>query len=144
MYPLFESPKLDRELRSMIRENFREFCTVGINTEMNHNNPIDHPAHQPQQYHITDDSRLQPQPPILTSTPQPQQPIGETLLQPLPPFFRSGSSDTELDNDVKFSDDDEPTEPAVKSEETDDDDDLPLSKVNIHRVFNHSLVTIFS
>lgn len=27
LFPLFESPRLDAELRQMIRENFREFCT---------------------------------------------------------------------------------------------------------------------
>lgn len=27
LLPLFESPKLDGELRQMIRENFREFCS---------------------------------------------------------------------------------------------------------------------
>lgn len=26
LYPLFDSPKLDRELRSKIRETFKEFC----------------------------------------------------------------------------------------------------------------------
>lgn len=26
LYPLFDSPKLDRELRAKIRETFREFC----------------------------------------------------------------------------------------------------------------------
>lgn len=116
----------------MVRENFREFCTVGINSELNHNIPIDHPSRQIQQYHIIDDCRLQP-PQMATTIPQPAQPIGETP----PPFSRSGSSDTELDIDVKFSDDDEPTEPAVKCEETDDDDDLPLSKVCIVICLNY-------
>lgn len=31
MHPLFESPKLDRELRNLIRENFREFVTPVAN-----------------------------------------------------------------------------------------------------------------
>jgi hypothetical protein len=26
LYPLFDSPKLDRELRTKIRETFKEFC----------------------------------------------------------------------------------------------------------------------
>lgn len=32
LYPLFDSPKLDRELRSKIRETFKEFC-LPPNTE---------------------------------------------------------------------------------------------------------------
>lgn len=120
---LFESPKLDRELRAMIRDNFREFCPVGIggNTELNHNIPMDHPLHQIQHYQIIDDCRLQP-PQTVTTVQQ----ISETPT----PFMRSESSEADLENDVKFSDDEEPAEPAVKCEETDDDDDLPLSKVD--------------
>lgn len=44
-------------------------------------------------------------------------------------FVRSESTDaSETDLDAKFSDDEENTV-AIKNDETDDDDDLPLSKV---------------
>ena len=32
LYPLFDSPKLDRELRTKIRETFKEFC-LSSNTD---------------------------------------------------------------------------------------------------------------
>lgn len=72
LYPLFESPKLDRELKSLIRDNFREFCGGGGGGGSPHlMNDINHHFHMDvmpsaaavitnNQYH-NDDSRLQQQ-----------------------------------------------------------------------------------
>lgn len=111
MAPLFESPKLDRELRAMIRDNFQEFCCIS--------NPSE--THNQQQnitntYHNTDDNRL----------------ISQRIF--VDSDFRSDNvnevTDTETDGEAKFSDDDDDRENCIKNDETDDDDDLPLSKVS--------------
>lgn len=109
--PLFESPKLDRELRTMIRDNFQEFCNIS--------NPSDTPNQQPNitnAYHNIDDNRLISQRTFVDND------------------FRadhvSEVTDTDNDGEAKFSDDDDDRENCIKNDETDDDDDLPLSKVS--------------
>lgn len=122
MHPLFESPKLDRELKTLIRENFREFCTGAPHLGEMNSLPMD--VHH--QYHIADESRLQAQPPHQMTD---IAGVGGTYSTKTPPFGRSESTDaSETDLEAKFSDDEETTV-AIKNEETDDDDDLPLSKV---------------
>ena len=127
MHPLFESPKLDRDLKSLIRENFREFCTSNLN-EIN-NPPMDIVLSH--QYHGPDDARFLNQ----------HTDIGNAIdsMDPSKNFMQIKSetaavtvADSEMETDAKFSDDDEAvTQQPVKNEETDDDDDLPLSKVRL-------------
>lgn len=107
----------------MIRENFREFCTTGMTQPptggLGEMNNIQMETNH--QYHIVDDSRLQQQ----MHAQQPTPIIAEATIKQ---FGRSESSELEQESDAKFSDDEEP-EVGIKNEETDDDDDLPLSKV---------------
>lgn len=122
LHPLFESPKLDRELKTLIRENFREFFTGAPHSSEMNSSPMD--IHH--QYHIADESRLQAQPPHQMAE---IAFVGSTDSAKTTAFGRSESSDaSETDLDAKFSDDEESTV-AIKNDETDDDDDLPLSKV---------------
>lgn len=109
--PLFESPKLDRELKAMIRENFHDFCSI--------TNPSDTQNQQQNitnTYHNTDDNRL----------------VSQRIF--VDNDFRADNinevTDTDNDGEAKFSDDDDERENCIKNEETDDDDDLPLSKVS--------------
>lgn len=111
MAPLFESPKLDRELRSMIRENFLEFFSISNPSDI-HNQP----QNITNAYHNIDDNRL----------------ISQRIFAEND--FRADSvnevTDTDIDGEAKFSDDDEERDNCIKNDETDDDDDLPLSKVS--------------
>jgi hypothetical protein len=50
LYPLFESPKLDRDLKQMIRENFREYCSPPSN-DLNSYNAIAVADEKNSQYH---------------------------------------------------------------------------------------------
>lgn len=103
----------------MIRENFHEFCSI--------TNPSD--THNQQQnitntYHNVDDSRLQNSQRIFVDNDFRADNVNEV-------------TDTDNDGEAKFSDDDE-GDICIKNDETDDDDDLPLSKVCqtlIHHLF---------
>lgn len=105
LQPLFESPKLDRELKTLVRDTFREFCSGP---------PSEFPPDIPNQF---EDGR-----PAINN-------FGNEN-DTRPPFNRADSSS---DNEVegKFSDDEDEKEGANKQDETDDDDDLPLSKVRL-------------
>lgn len=110
LLPLFESPKLDRELKTLVRDNFREFCSGPQPNEVPPEIPI-----------------------LLNSIEDGRPPINNFSMEnndARPPLTRTDSSS---DNEVegKFSDDEDDKESAVKQEETDDDDDLPLSKVRL-------------
>ncbi|EAA07507.6 AGAP002539-PA [Anopheles gambiae str. PEST] len=126
LVPLFESPKLDRELKGMLRETFREFC-VPPNSMYMHPGP--------------------PQPgmetPMMMHYPGPGG--GEQVEQHPPhlmhPAAKAASTAASAD-DPKFSDDedDATTKPATtttttttttKTEDVSDDDDLPLAKVRL-------------
>lgn len=113
LHPLFESSKLDRELKQLIRENFREFCSGPPPP----NDFPSYPLEVPAQYQIGDDVR---------------QLMGHNSFGDIDKTTQiksDGNSDTEPE--AKFSDEDDEKEVAVKNEETDDDDDLPLSKVRL-------------
>lgn len=111
MQPLFESPKLDRELKTLVRDNFREFCSGPQPNEFS-------PTEIPNQFNCIEDGR----PPINN--------FSNENNDSRPPLNRAdSSSDNEAEG--KFSDDEEEKESAVKQDETDDDDDLPLSKVRL-------------
>lgn len=108
---MFESPKLDRELKTLVRDNFREFCSGPQPNEL----PID----IPNLVIGADDGR-----PQINS-------FGNDNENSRPVLKRTDSSS---DNEVegKFSDDEDDKESAIKQQdETDDDDDLPLSKVRL-------------
>lgn len=113
MYPLFESPKLDRELRAHIRENFREFCSGPQPNEFTL-----HSTEFSNQYQIGDDVR---------------QLMGHNNFgsEDVKPTLMRSDSNSDTEPEAKFSDEDDDKEISVKNEETDDDDDLPLSKVRL-------------
>lgn len=115
LYPLFESPKLDRDLKNLIRESFREFCSGPPPNETNC-----YPPEMPNQYHCGDENRMQMMPHHNNLG------IDGDKLN----LNRSDSLNDDNEPEAKFSDDDDDKEVNVKNEETDDDDDLPLSKVS--------------
>lgn len=110
LHPLFESPKLDRELKSLVRETFREFCSGPQTNEI--------PTEIPNQYNSADDGR-----PTMINNFGIENNTRTTLNRV------DSSSDNEVEG--KFSDDEEDKETAIKQDETDDDDDLPLSEVRL-------------
>lgn len=134
LYPLFESPKLDRELKQMIRENFREFCSGpnpnDANSQMASDDRtnlyiIDERIGGPGMHNnfnsddkvfnrtVSDQLRSHNPQAVTNATTAGNEQDGETG-----------------ENEVEFSDDEEET--PVKTEDlTDDDDDLPLSKVSL-------------
>lgn len=186
LQPLFESPKLDRELRSSIRESFREFCSpvAGDITDHHpfqmeesrlHGHQLQH--HNQQQQQLQPQQHAQATPVLIASSHQPQQQPHSALpgsALPVSPVLGgrqtsviTSESDVARRVDpyanVKFSDDDasidagngvnenddegssveddksrlakvlaegNKTKKSIKCEETDDDDDLPLSKVS--------------
>lgn len=107
---LFESQKLDRDLRAMIRENFREFIPTATTPTFVIDNhfPIE----------SADGSRSASKNSIESGGGIKSEEISEKSEDP------------------KFSDDESPDEKKLKIEETsedddEDDDDLPLSKVRL-------------
>lgn len=110
--PLFESPKLDRDLKTMIRENFREFVAPVTPVFMMEQNQKLFPA---------EDGRM------------PAQKVNNNV------DLTKSDEQPEKSEDPKFSDESEDSEDGIKklkiepsSEEDDeDDDDLPLSKVRL-------------
>ncbi|XP_059617022.1 integrator complex subunit 3 homolog [Phlebotomus argentipes] len=133
LYPLFESPKLDRELKQMIRENFREFCSGP--------NPVD--ANQMASDDRTNlyimDERLgapgvhnnfNSDDKVFNRQPGELRPHPQTVTNATTTANEQNDGDAG-ENEVEFSDDDEDAA-GVKTEDlTDDDDDLPLSKVRL-------------
>uniref|UniRef100_A0A6P4EMV3 SOSS complex subunit A homolog n=1 Tax=Drosophila rhopaloa TaxID=1041015 RepID=A0A6P4EMV3_DRORH len=128
--PLFESPKLDRELRNLIRDNFREFLSPGT-TVGQPMYPLVHPI----------------QAPILKKEADQRMLHGENVDQLGTGLSNYCGIDTSLvDDEKKLSL--MPTDKEIESvfnadnagnfeklnkieENTDDDDDLPLSKVRL-------------
>lgn len=110
LHPLFESPKLDRELKSLVRETFREFCSGPQPNEIS--------TEIPNQYNSADDGR-----PTIINNFGIENNTRTTLNRV------DSSSDNEVEG--KFSDDEDDKETAIKQDETDDDDDLPLSEVRL-------------
>lgn len=126
LQPLFDSPKLDKDLKSLIRESFRDFFTMNsINNVPDHlqDVPLDERSTLKDTWH----ERIFGHSDHVTS-----HFVGNSSLQKHDSFGSDGSVD------AKFSDDEdetsvEPTtvvKPEGKSLEDDtDDDDIPLSKV---------------
>uniref|UniRef100_A0A336LPS8 SOSS complex subunit A homolog n=1 Tax=Culicoides sonorensis TaxID=179676 RepID=A0A336LPS8_CULSO len=120
LQPLFESQKLDKDLKSLIRETFRDFFILYPNVpEHLQDVPIDGAPKE------TWNDRLFGHSNHVTSH---FVAGGGMSLQKHDSFGSDGSVD------AKFSDDEDetPVEPPVKSLEDDtDDDDIPLSKVRL-------------
>lgn len=128
LQPLFESPKLDRELRNLIRENFREFVSPVTVAQPLY--PATHTIQAPI-FKKEADQRLQ----------------GEHIEMGGAAFAcNSGTVISLVDDDNKmavlpvesleteaaFSDEEPENVGRLKTDEnTDDDDDLPLSKVRL-------------
>ncbi|XP_048513843.1 integrator complex subunit 3 isoform X2 [Athalia rosae] len=110
LYPLFDSPKLDRELRTKIRETFKEFC-LPPNTDPGNKLPI--PMYSGKMEELSKD-------------------LGPGLML-------EGPTPTTLDNnhvgpdEPAFSDEEEemPLQIVTKIEEEEDEDDMPLAKVKL-------------
>lgn len=102
---------MDRELKALIRENFREFCSGPPQNEF-----PSHPIEMPNQYQIGDDVR---------------QLMGHHHFDPEKPSLMRSDNNSDTEPEAKFSDEDDEKEITAKNDETDDDDDLPLSKVRL-------------
>ncbi|XP_050319375.1 integrator complex subunit 3 homolog [Bactrocera neohumeralis] len=157
LQPLFESPKLDRELRNLIRENFREFVS-----------PTQHPAtpmvpmppfkkeaeprvlHRGQTFfagplaqqpemHLQNNFQLSTNAADLTEAPSVDlSAIGSSGVSTTSNLEEDSKltvispESNDIETEAAFSEDDDDVTKDVKSEElTDDDDDLPLSKVRL-------------
>ncbi|KAG7203567.1 hypothetical protein KM043_013611 [Ampulex compressa] len=109
LYPLFDSPKLDRELRSKIRETFKEFC-LPPNTDPGNKVPIYSGKMEELSKDIT-------QGPILEN-------VGSTPVE---------NNHVSQDAEPAFSDEEEemPLRIVTKVEEEEDEEDLPLATVKL-------------
>ncbi|KAH8241921.1 hypothetical protein KR032_009233 [Drosophila birchii] len=130
--PLFESPKLDRELRNLIRENFREFVSPS-NTNLGQT--VVYPPTHSIQVATTFKKDMDQQRTVLE----------HVDLSIIGFSHNSATASTLVDEDIKsttqsiserenaFSDEEvENVGSTFRNEEnTDDDDDLPLSKVRL-------------
>lgn len=132
LYPLFESQKLDQELRTTIRENFREFCTGTIGgPPIDCNNVIDITN---QYYTGGDENRMQAQQHAQMMVENDRGGGVGSPLQTSDTIDISCDKSNAAEIEPKFSDDendDGADKISVKNEETDEDDDLPLSKVRL-------------
>lgn len=107
LFPLLESSKLDRELKSMLRENFREFFSSPISTPTMFN------ASTTLKSHVAEDDSQQE-----------NERVGEDIHH-----VDETVSYISSNEDLKFSDDEEENKMIGIKDEHSDDDDLPLSKV---------------
>ncbi|XP_041762161.1 integrator complex subunit 3 homolog [Anopheles merus] len=146
LVPLFESPKLDRELKGMLRETFREFC-VPPNSMYMHPGPPQPGMETPMMMHypgpgggeqVEQHAPHLMHPSMMHTTVHPGQ-TDITQLNRMDPSRKAHDSAASAD-DPKFSDDedDATTKPATtttttttKTEDVSDDDDLPLAKVRL-------------
>ncbi|KAH8375711.1 hypothetical protein KR009_006738 [Drosophila setifemur] len=130
LQPLFESPKLDRELRNLIRENFREFVSpcgnVGQQMYL-----LTHPIQELCFKKETDQRILHGENVDLAGAGFSNN--SGTLITLVDEDKKIDHMPMERESESVFSDDDVETfAKANKNEEnTDDDDDLPLSKVRL-------------
>lgn len=110
LFPLFDNPKLDRELRTMVRETFKEFClpppTEGKLEEFNsgvHINVKEEPAEQImeiQENHTPSNNHLGDSEPAFSDDEEDQSALTTTLI-------------------------------PRSTEDEDEDDDIPLAKVRL-------------
>ncbi|XP_067625597.1 integrator complex subunit 3 homolog isoform X2 [Eurosta solidaginis] len=161
LQPLFESPKLDRELRNLIRENFREFVSPTHPSAQMLTMPafkkeadqralhrgqtfFGGPMVQPPEMHLQNNFQLGSTVSDLIDTPS-----NDANVTDVSGASAVGSATIVIDDDSKLTvispehndleaeaafsdnDDDDVTKDAKNEELTDDDDDLPLSKVRL-------------
>lgn len=109
LVPLFDNSKLDRELRNMVRETFKEFCSI----------PMESSSKLDDFNSMHRDGDLTTQ----TTTTTTKEPNDNTI----------SLNNHILDGEPAFSDDeDEPSLTISTNIEDDtDDDDIPLSKVRL-------------
>ncbi|KYM92357.1 Integrator complex subunit 3 like protein [Atta colombica] len=110
LYPLFDSPKLDRELRSKIRETFKEFC-LPPNTEMPGNKVLKYSGKMEE----------------LNKEHNPGTVIENTTNSTVE------NNHVAQDPEPAFSDEEEesPLRIVTKVEEEEDEEDVPLSAVKL-------------
>jgi len=117
--PLFDSPKLDRDLRAMVRENFREFTqsTPPVYMMENQNHfPLEDSTQKFGNQKVNNNN-----------TTNNNNIIDQIKSEEL-------TAEKEKPEEPKFSDDDSEDEKKMKihcSSDEEDDDDLPLSKVRL-------------
>ncbi|XP_052889487.1 integrator complex subunit 3 homolog isoform X2 [Anopheles moucheti] len=104
LVPLFESPKLDRDLKAMLRENFREFCVP----------PNSMYGMHPPQPGMETQMMMHYQP---SETPRSADSVGTAD----DPKFSDDEDDASKATATT----------ATKTEDVSDDDDLPLAKVRL-------------
>ncbi|KAH8240296.1 hypothetical protein KR038_007545 [Drosophila bunnanda] len=130
--PLFESPKLDRELRNLIRENFREFVSSPTS---NVGQSVGYPLTHSIQAATTFKKDTDQQRTVLEHVDLPIIGFSHNSATAFTLVDEGNKVTTQLttERDNAFSDEEmENVGKTFKNEEnTDDDDDLPLSKVRL-------------
>ncbi|XP_041673987.1 integrator complex subunit 3 homolog isoform X3 [Drosophila eugracilis] len=126
LQPLFESQKLDRELRNLIRENFREFLSSGISPSQS----MFPSVHALQAYNFKKEIDQR----VLHGENVDFHGIGHgTVISLVDENNKLPLIPTDQEIESIFTDG--PVEKLIKihkiEENTDDDDDLPLSKVRL-------------
>ncbi|KAL3279677.1 hypothetical protein HHI36_017183 [Cryptolaemus montrouzieri] len=105
LLPLFDNAKLDRELRSMVRETFKEFF----------NAPTPETSSKLEDYNIVNSTKFE-----------------ENETEPRVNHLHINHV---LDNEPAFSDDEDDMSIAINTlEEDTDDDDIPLSEVRLKKI----------
>ncbi|KAH8272175.1 hypothetical protein KR018_005668 [Drosophila ironensis] len=128
LHPLFESPKLDRELRNLIRDSFRDFVpsTANINTSFSLTHTIQAPTlkKDADQRNVHENVDM-PGAGFSNN-------IG-TLISLVDQENKVVHIQAEQENESLFNEDniETPRKNNKTEENTDDDDDLPLSKVRL-------------
>lgn len=127
LQPLFESPKLDKDLKSLIRESFRDFFSMNsINNVPDHLQDVPLDEQRTSSLKDTWHERIFGHSDHVTS-----HFVGNSSsLQKHDSFGSDGSVDAKFSDDEEDTSSVEPTVVKSKSLEDDtDDDDIPLSKV---------------
>lgn len=122
--PLFESPKLDRDLRQMIRENFKEFIPTTPSPSTTFSSVLDHHNH-----FQVDDIKL----PNKINNNNNSNSFSLEINAPEKKFSLPTVT-TEHDESPKFSDDDSLDEKKLEiklESDEDEEDDVPLAKVRL-------------
>ncbi|ALC39164.1 IntS3 [Drosophila busckii] len=135
LQPLFESPKLDRELRNLIRENFREFVTPVANMPQPMY-PATHSIQAPIFKKESDQRMMQSENTDIGGIGfvHSSANISGLLVDEDNKLAVTPIESTERDTDAVFSDEENAENIGrgnKNDENTDDDDDLPLSKVRL-------------
>ncbi|XP_045478937.1 integrator complex subunit 3 homolog [Harmonia axyridis] len=105
LLPLFDNPKLDRDLRIMVKETFKEFFSA----------PTPETSSKPEEFNMGNMNKYE-----------------DNESEPRPNHLNLNHL---LDNEPAFSDDEEELTIAINPPEEDtDDDDIPLSEVRLKKI----------